>query len=111
MNQTATFKCPSCGGYLEYDPAGQRFLCPYCGASFNEEELREQSEAKEQEAQEARSTQSGSLKSETDGYLKKNTLHSGERLAGFVNIGYSKGCYMLMRIPVGGRDFVFRWKL
>ena len=43
MNQTATFKCPSCGGYLEYDPAGQRFLCPYCGASFNEEELREQS--------------------------------------------------------------------
>ena len=55
--------------------------------------------------------QSGSLKSETDGYLKKNTLHSGERLAGFVNIGYSKGCYMLMRIPVGGRDFVFRWKL
>ena len=55
--------------------------------------------------------QSGSLKSETDGYLKKNTLHSGERLAGFVNIGYSKGRYMLMRIPVGGRDFVFRWKL
>ena len=63
MNQTATFKCPSCGGYLEYGPAGQRFLCPYCGASFNEEELREQSEAKEQEAQKARSAQSGSLRS------------------------------------------------
>lgn len=45
MSATATFKCPSCGGYLEFDPEGQRFLCPYCGASFNEDELRRQSAA------------------------------------------------------------------
>ena len=47
MSQTATFKCPSCGGYLEFDPEGQRFLCPYCGASFNDDEIHQQSEAKE----------------------------------------------------------------
>lgn len=63
MNQTATFKCPSCGGYLEYDPAGQRFLCPYCGASFNEDELREQSAAKEQQAQADRGAPSSGLRS------------------------------------------------
>ena len=51
MSRTATFKCPSCGGYLEFDPEGQRFLCPYCEASFNEAELREQSEAKMEEAE------------------------------------------------------------
>lgn len=48
MSATATFKCPSCGGYLEFDPDGQRFLCPYCSASFNEDELRQQSAAKEE---------------------------------------------------------------
>ena len=63
MNQTATFKCPSCGGYLEYDPAGQRFLCPYCGASFNEDELREQSAAKEQQARADRGAPPSGLRS------------------------------------------------
>ena len=61
MSQTATFKCPSCGGYLEFDPEGQRFLCPYCGASFNDDEIHQQSEAKEEAAVEA--TPSGSLRS------------------------------------------------
>lgn len=51
MSQTATFKCPSCGGYLEFDPEGQRFLCPYCSASFNEDEISQQSEAREAEAE------------------------------------------------------------
>lgn len=48
MSATATFKCPGCGGYLEFDPEGQRFLCPYCGASFSDEQLRQQSAAKEE---------------------------------------------------------------
>lgn len=47
MSQTATFKCPSCGGYLDFDPEGQRFLCPYCGASFNDDEIHRQSDEKE----------------------------------------------------------------
>lgn len=30
MNQAHTFKCPSCGAYLEYDPGCERMNCPYC---------------------------------------------------------------------------------
>lgn len=61
MSQTVTFKCPSCGGYLEFDPEGQRFLCPYCSASFNEEEIHQQSEEKEEAAEQV--APSGSLRS------------------------------------------------
>lgn len=59
MSGTATFKCPACGGYLEFDPQGQRFQCPYCGATFNENELHQQSETKEAQA----AGQSASLRS------------------------------------------------
>lgn len=40
MNASMTYKCPSCGGYLEFDPVTQRFACPYCGQSYGEGELR-----------------------------------------------------------------------
>ena len=35
MSGSTTYKCPSCGGYLEFDPTQQRFVCPYCGQSFD----------------------------------------------------------------------------
>ena len=38
MSGSTTYKCPSCGGYLEFAPAQQRFVCPYCGQSFGVEE-------------------------------------------------------------------------
>ncbi|MBE5804570.1 MAG: TFIIB-type zinc ribbon-containing protein [Clostridiales bacterium] len=62
MSQTVTFKCPACGGYLEFDPEGQRFLCSYCGASFNDNEIHQQSEAKEEAAEQAEQP-SGGLRS------------------------------------------------
>ena len=31
MSSTKTMKCPSCGAYLEYDPASAKLTCPYCG--------------------------------------------------------------------------------
>lgn len=39
MSGSVTFKCPSCGGYLEFNPGKQRFVCPYCGRDFAESEL------------------------------------------------------------------------
>ena len=53
MSQVISFKCPSCGGYLVFDPAKQRFQCPYCGGSFAENELKEQSEQRQQTAEQA----------------------------------------------------------
>ena len=41
MSGSTTYKCPSCGGYLEFSPSQQRFVCPYCGQSYNEKELAE----------------------------------------------------------------------
>ncbi len=51
MAEAILFKCPSCGGNLEFDPAGGRFVCGYCGSSFDEEELRAWSERAEKEAE------------------------------------------------------------
>lgn len=39
MSQAITFKCPSCGAYLEYDPSAQQMTCPYCGQAFTKEAL------------------------------------------------------------------------
>ena len=36
---TMTFKCPSCGGYLEFDPSLQKFKCLYCNQVLSEQEL------------------------------------------------------------------------
>lgn len=43
MSETRTFKCPCCGGYLEFDPSLQRFKCLYCGQVLSQEDLREPS--------------------------------------------------------------------
>lgn len=53
MSSAMIFKCPSCGGYLEFDPSQQKFKCPYCGQLLSEEELREQSGQREAQAEAA----------------------------------------------------------
>lgn len=54
MSGSMIYKCPSCGGYLEFNPATQRFACPYCGHSYGENELRPEPErAQETSAQDA----------------------------------------------------------
>ncbi|MDD6051747.1 MAG: TFIIB-type zinc ribbon-containing protein [Clostridiales bacterium] len=50
---TMTFKCPCCGGYLEFDPSLQKFKCLYCGQLLSEEELREESRKRENESEAA----------------------------------------------------------
>ncbi len=51
MGTTILFKCPGCGGNLEFDPGQGRFVCGYCGLTCDEEELKELSEQKEREAE------------------------------------------------------------
>ncbi len=69
MAETILFKCPACGGNLEYDPQEGRLVCPSCGSTYTEEELRGQSERREQEAREKRGQsgrrQEGSLGADT----------------------------------------------
>lgn len=55
-----TYKCPSCGAYLNFDPDTQRWQCPFCTSSYEEKELLEKAaayqQAAEQEAQAAQQT-------------------------------------------------------
>ena len=48
-----TFKCPNCGGDLQFDPASQKFRCEYCSSEFTQEEAaaanQQAAESKQQE--------------------------------------------------------------
>ncbi len=43
-----TYKCPNCGGELNFDPKGQGYHCDYCGSSFSWDEI-DQPEARSSE--------------------------------------------------------------
>ena len=40
MSESKTFKCPSCGAYLEYDPSKGAMTCPFCGNTIGVEDAR-----------------------------------------------------------------------
>ena len=42
MAETLDFKCPQCGGQLEFDAKTQNLKCPYCDSVFSPEYLRHQ---------------------------------------------------------------------
>ncbi|MGN1021701.1 MAG: hypothetical protein ACI4O7_15160 [Aristaeellaceae bacterium] len=42
MSQITDFKCPCCGGYVEFDPASQQFKCLYCGQVLSRDDLTEE---------------------------------------------------------------------
>ena len=63
MSNVMTFKCPCCGGYLEFDPSLQKFKCLYCSQVLSEDDLLDQSEAR-QEAAEAAQAEENSTQGE-----------------------------------------------
>ncbi|MBQ7849458.1 MAG: TFIIB-type zinc ribbon-containing protein [Clostridia bacterium] len=69
MSSTVMFKCPCCGGYLEFDASLQKFKCLYCGQVLSEDDLREQSEQREAEA-DARSAEETRGEHSASGGLK-----------------------------------------
>ncbi|MGN0745592.1 MAG: hypothetical protein ACI4ML_02830 [Aristaeellaceae bacterium] len=50
MSQITDFKCPCCGGYVEFDPAGQQFKCLYCGQVLSKDDLTETQPSQSAEA-------------------------------------------------------------
>lgn len=45
-----TYKCPNCGGDLQFDPATQQYLCQYCKSDFTQKKLEELNPGEEQQA-------------------------------------------------------------
>lgn len=41
MAQLLEYKCPSCGGKIEFDSKAQKMVCPYCDTEFDTDTLRE----------------------------------------------------------------------
>ena len=39
MSNVNQFKCPACGGALEYRPGQKAMVCPYCGTTVEEESI------------------------------------------------------------------------
>ncbi len=62
MGSTILFKCPGCGGNLEFDPGQGRFVCSYCGQTYDEQEIEEQSRQREREAEEKDRASAGSFR-------------------------------------------------
>lgn len=49
MDDLTEFKCPNCGGAVEFNSAGQNMKCPYCDAEFDINGLKEYSDVCRQE--------------------------------------------------------------
>lgn len=47
MSEIKQYKCPSCGGALEFDSNSQKLKCPYCDSDFDVEVLNEIAETEE----------------------------------------------------------------
>lgn len=41
MSELIEYKCPNCGGALEFDSSSQKMNCPYCNSSFDVETSKE----------------------------------------------------------------------
>ena len=66
MAELTEYKCPACGGAMEFDSKSQKMKCPYCDTVMDMEEYeRIQKEQKEQEIK-AQQEEGGWLPGETD---------------------------------------------
>ncbi len=45
------------------------------------------------------------------GYLKKTTIHPGERIAGYMNIKRKKGNDLIVNILLNGCVYSFEWNV
>ena len=53
MADLIEYKCPSCGGKLEFDSAAQKMKCPFCLSEFDPADFQQQDDELAQNAGEA----------------------------------------------------------
>ena len=68
MADLMEYKCPCCGGVVNFDSHTQRMKCPYCDTEFDVEDLKDKDEALEEQPPEAWEQPDGEWETgETDG--------------------------------------------
>lgn len=45
------------------------------------------------------------------GYLKINTIHPGDAIAGYMNIKHKKGKTLLVNVRIGDREYLYSWDI
>ena len=53
MDTLLEYKCPCCGGMVEFDSRSQKMKCPYCDTEFDMEALEQEQEADREEQEKA----------------------------------------------------------
>ena len=65
---TLNYKCPKCGGPLQFNPETQKFLCEYCFSDFTEQEVQQRyAEREQQQTRDEREVEAQAAKGEDNG--------------------------------------------
>ena len=52
MSDLTSFKCPACGGTLEFDSKSQKMKCPYCDTELDVDSFRHEQDENEKNLKE-----------------------------------------------------------
>ena len=82
-------------------------------------ETKEFNYSKSAQAQASAATQNSYIESKAHkdveehnkGYLKKNTIHNGDTLSGYMNIKIKKGHTLNVIVPIGDNKLTYTWSL
>ena len=67
MEGISEYKCPCCGGTIEFDSNSQKLKCPYCDSEFEIDEFTEKNEEKNKTNNESRNSTSSEKELEDEG--------------------------------------------
>ncbi len=62
-----TYKCPSCGAYLNFDPDSQKWKCPFCSSVFADDAVIGDAAAQPEDAQQAAEEQAAAQEQQGTG--------------------------------------------
>ncbi|MDO5410710.1 MAG: hypothetical protein Q4F21_09695 [Lachnospiraceae bacterium] len=122
MAEIREYKCPACGGAIEFDSSSQKMKCPYCDTEFEVDALKSYEEELQKEQPDDMSWESapenGWQEGETDGMSVYICKSCGGEIIGDSNMGASSCPFCGNPIVIGGKfsgdlrpDYVIPFKL
>ena len=109
MNDIHEYKCPACGGAVEFDSATQKMLCPFCGSSYEVSDFTTEAEEADKNGSENVNSQGfemggyGWQEGETEGMRVYSCNSCGGEIVGDANLGATKCPYCDNQIVMTGQ--------